>query len=163
MRKKNKTSKIDARISERLRFGVELMARKLGISVSAYAARALEQALIADGIDRRPDAGMYSLLDRVFSQNEGERVLALCQHAPELASTEEKLVSDVLLAIKQSATQEELKELLDKAGVDLLIGEESADELIPLSEEMLASNPKLSSAFKKPGSFVDFLLQYLTK
>ena len=156
MRKRNKTAKIDARISDRLRFGVELMARKLGISVSAYASRALEIALISDGIARKVDGEMYSLLDRVWHPNEAFRLIALEHHAPELVTPEEEAKAKFLLLVKNSASLAELTDGLKNTSVGMLFGQGDLDELVDLATEILPTNPTLAASLS-PGALAEAL------
>ena len=94
---KHKPAKIDTRVSEQIKYGAELMARKMGLSISAYVGRALEDRLIADGIGRRKPGELDSLLDRLWSASEQERIFNLAAHAPELMSDEEQSIIAIVM------------------------------------------------------------------
>ncbi len=96
---KYKPAKIDTRVPERIRYGAELMARKMGLSISGYVGRALEEKLKADGIDRREPGEIGSLLDKLWSSREDERLLNLANYAPELMTSDEQSVVSVVMRV----------------------------------------------------------------
>jgi hypothetical protein len=96
---KHKPAKIDTRVSEQIKYGAELMARKMGLSISGYVGRALEDRLSVDGIGRRQPGELDSLLDRLWSVQEDERIFNLAVHAPELMSDEEQSIIATVMRV----------------------------------------------------------------
>lgn len=161
-KQKHKPSKVDARISDRTRYGVDLMSRKLGMSVSAYIGRAIEQSLVADGIDAREAGQMYSKLEKLWSPNAAERVLALCLHEPELATPEEQLTGILLNAVKGSSNVGEfLKSLEDKDYEHRVSSLESIGRDCTLAEAIIKTKAGMSRQFPQPGMFREWLLEKL--
>jgi hypothetical protein len=160
---KIKAESVGVRMPSKLRYGLELLARRNGLTLSGQIIRAAENLLEQEGLTAKQAGAIYTRLDVLWSQNEAERLLALCQHAPELSSGDEQAMATLLSAIKQSANREELKKELGFVGTDLILGPESAAELTALAEEMLAMNPKLAAEFKEPGSFLTFIAEWIPK
>lgn len=94
---KLKTSKVEARVSDRLAYGVEIAARKAGMSMSGYLGRALEEKLAREGLDRKDAATMRSPLDDLWSPEEWERLVRLAAHAPELLSEEDQTLLGLIM------------------------------------------------------------------
>ena len=92
-KQKFKTAKVDARVPDRLAYGLQLMSRKLGMSVSAYIGRAIEQRLVLDGIDKKEPGELHSLLDKLWAPSEAERLVSLALHAPDLMSADDQAIS----------------------------------------------------------------------
>lgn len=157
-----RSERVALRMTPRLRYGLSLLAeRKYRVTESEMICRAVEVLLKEEGLDDRGNSGLlHTPLDKLWSPNKSERVLSLCLNAPELATVDEQLIGQVLLAIKRSSTKEELKAELDKTCADFILDPVHTGELIELAEEMLVSNPKLSALFT-PGSFREFLAPHL--
>lgn len=161
-KQKHKPSKVDARISDRTRYGVDLMSRKLGMSVSAYIGRAIEQSLVADGIDAREPGQMYSKLEKLWSPNAAERLLALCFHEPELTTPEEQVTGILLSAVKSAKNSSECLEILhEKDYVQLAGNLEKIEQDCDLVENLIKTRPNMAKLFGQPGAFKTWLVDEL--
>lgn len=89
-RPKTKTSSLTIRLPPKLKFGLELVCRKRGLTLSEAAMRGLEGLLESEGIDARSASGQASNLDAAWSPFIGARTLGLVAVFPELATIEEK-------------------------------------------------------------------------
>lgn len=159
---KHKPSKIDARISEKARYGVDLMARKLGISVSAYIGRAIEQCLVADGIDAREPGELYSKLEKLWVPNPAERLLALCLHEPGLATPDEQVTGILLSAVKSAKNNSECIQILhEKDYVQLAGNLEKIEQDCDLVEDLIKTRPNMAKLFGQPGAFKTWLVDEL--
>lgn len=70
---KIRTEKIGIRISPKLKYGLELVSNKKGLSLSESTVRALEAFLEADGIAATKAGKNQSLLDKLWSESPCER------------------------------------------------------------------------------------------
>lgn len=86
-----KTETIGVRMPPKLRYGVELLARKNGTTLSTVMVTAAERLLEGEGMANKAHGQLLSLLDRLWSESEIERLEALQAHAPELATSKEKI------------------------------------------------------------------------
>lgn len=83
---------ISVRITDDMRFGLEMLKRKRGDSLSGVIEQAIERAF-EDGLVERTDkkrGGKLHLLKDIWRADEGERVVRLAIYRPELLSDEEK-------------------------------------------------------------------------
>lgn len=95
-RPKTKTELISVRVPPKLRYGLELVARKKGLTLSEAMMRAAEAYLEADGIAAKQQGEMQSTLDRVWHENELVRLVYLFEIAPNLLTKEENDIINVL-------------------------------------------------------------------
>ncbi len=95
-RQKNKTDTIGVRVSPRLRFALDLLARKHGASLSTIMVMAAEKLIESEGLTTVPPEEEKSLLDKLWSESESERLLALLKHAPTLLTHPERTMAEVL-------------------------------------------------------------------
>lgn len=160
---KHKAESVGVRMPSKLRYGLELLARRNGLTLSGQIIRASERLLEQEGLTAKQSGEIYTKLDVLWSQNGAERLLSLCQHAPELSTVDEQSMATLLSAIKQSANKEELITALNFVATDLVLDSEHAEELSSLAEDMLALNPKLAAEFKAPGSFLSFIGDWIPK
>ena len=94
-KQKIKTSKVDARVPDRVAYAAEIAARRAGISRSSWIYQAMQRELTADGIDRKEEG--VSLLDRLWSQSPAERLFRLAAELPDLLTEEEAAVVNLVL------------------------------------------------------------------
>lgn len=76
---------VGARVPTRLKWGMELFCRREKVSLARACTRAYEDLLENHGITSRAPGEAFSLLDRVWNEDEIERLRLLQQHAPMLA------------------------------------------------------------------------------
>lgn len=89
-RKTTKGSTITIRLSDRTRYGLDLVCRLRGESISSVAGKAINMVLDGEGIDSREPGELQSKLDRLWSPDPAERLMRLYEQAPELLTEEER-------------------------------------------------------------------------
>lgn len=89
---KIRTETVGVRLPPKLRYGLVLVARKNGLTLSEAMMRALEAYLENDGIAaKQKDQGlMLSMLDKLWSESPAQRLLLLTEQAPEMATRDEQ-------------------------------------------------------------------------
>lgn len=102
------------RVPEKVRYGLDLLARKHHVQMSALVMRAIEKMFEDEGLNRRESGQLLSLMDKLWSDSEAERIYLLQQHAPELMTREEQSMRAVLDVLKVTHTPEEVEEQLKK-------------------------------------------------
>lgn len=102
------------RVPEKVRYGLDLLARKHHVQMSALVMRAIDKMFEDEGLNRREPGQLLSLMDKLWSDSESERIYLLQQHAPELMTREEQTMRAVLDVIKVAYGQEEVEELLKR-------------------------------------------------
>ena len=100
------------RVPEKVRYGLDLLARKHHVQMSALVMRAIEKMFEDEGLNRREPGQLLSLMDKLWSDSEAERIYLLQQHAPELMTREEQSMRAVLDVLKVTHTPEEVEEQL---------------------------------------------------
>lgn len=97
--------------------------------------RAIDKMFDDEGLNSREQGQLLSLLDKLWSESESERIQALQAHAPELMTHEEQLMRMVIDVIKASRDKQDLEYKLEKHDliVELLhhrINDSFADDVI---------------------------------
>lgn len=112
-RQKNKTDTIGVRVSPKTRYALDLIARKHGASLSALMVSAAEKLIEAEGMTVVRPGDDDCLLDKLWSESESERLLALQQYAPSLLTHPESVMAKILHEIKMLRSMDEDKVLPD--------------------------------------------------
>ena len=120
-RQKNKTDTIGVRVSPKTRYALDLIARKHGASLSALMVSAAEKLIEAEGMTVVRPGDDSSLIDKLWSESEGERLLALKQHAPSLLTYPEGVMADVLYHINYLRKMEKYENDAGDRGQRLVI------------------------------------------
>ena len=120
-----KDEKLGIRISTKLKFGIDLIARKYRTSESEAVARCVEIALANEGFAELDPDAPFSQMDFLWATSQAERSLRIADHAPELATQDEKRV---LIAYKALAKR--YAPLTESLGLPMPYA--YADELVPL-------------------------------
>ena len=162
MRKKRQTFKghsFSLRVPEKVRYGLDLLARKHHVQMSALVMRAIDKMFDDEGLNSRDQGQLLSLLDKLWSESESERILALQAHAPELMTHEEQLMRMVIDVIKASRDKQDLEYKLEQHSLidELLhhrINDSFADDVIK-AHHVLKSEIKDTAGLKSAAR--DFL------
>lgn len=80
------------RVPLKIRYGLDLLARKHGIQMSALVLRAIERALEDEGLTSLPQGEFMSLLDRIYHPDKRTRLELLVETLPQLATAEERII-----------------------------------------------------------------------
>jgi hypothetical protein len=84
------------RMPEKTRYGIDLLARKYRTQVSAIVTKAVDALLAKEKLTTRNDGELWSLLDKLWSESPGMRIIKLVREAPELATEDEKRIGQAL-------------------------------------------------------------------
>lgn len=162
-KQKHKTAKIDTRIPDKVRYGVDLMSRKLGLSVSSYVGRAIEKSLAIDGLATKEPGQLHSLLDRLWSESEAQRLFRLVDHAPELATSHEHKLARVMRECGITEG-EEADRFMSEVVTDVFAfnGTEEAEQLMSTHHTM-SMHPKLLDKFGSASVFLPWLNKMFAK
>lgn len=112
MRKKRpifKGHSFSIRVPEKVRYGLDLLCRKHNVQISSLVLRAIEQMFEVEGLSKREPGQLLSLLDRLWSESEIERLEALQAHAPELATSKERVQIQFLKLVAEVDSVEDFK------------------------------------------------------
>jgi hypothetical protein len=162
---KIRTETVGVRLPPKLRYGLVLVARKNGLTLSEAMMRALETYLENDGIGAKPkeQGAMLSSLDRLWSESHAQRILRLVEHAPELASSHEHKIAAVLRECGITEGEE----------ADRFMSEVVSDVFAFDSEELslqlqsiagtLRQHPQLADRFGSPSDFLQWLNKMFDK
>lgn len=134
-----KEERLGIRISSKLRFGIDLIARKYRVSESEAVARCVELALDAEGLTQIKDGELFSGIDSVWSKSPAFRALKLAGVMPELATADEKRVLNVYKGL--------LARYASLGEVDLFGPYRVTEDLVDLIDAYLgiSSNPNLAA------------------
>jgi len=116
MAKKRQTFKghtFSVRVPEKTRYGLDLLARKHHAQISALVIRAIDMLFESEGLARKGE-GFDVLLDRLWSESESGRVMALAQYAPTFATADEMRMAYL---INRACTEYESRGLGDRQAV----------------------------------------------
>ena len=145
MRKKRQTFKghsFSLRVPEKVRYGLDLLARKHHVQMSALVMRAIDKMFDDEGLNSRDQGQLLSLLDKLWSDSESERIFALQTHAPELMTHEEQVMRMVLDVINVARSKDKLlglleqHSLLDELAFDPRISDTFANDLIRANPDL---------------------------
>lgn len=75
---------------ERTRFGLDLLAKREGVQVSAIALRAIDLLFEREGLTSREPGQLLSILERVWDESDAQRLLKMQAICPELLSSEDR-------------------------------------------------------------------------
>lgn len=103
---KLRTEQVGVRMPPKLRYGLELVARKSGQTLSEAMLRALECYLEIDGIGLTPPRRHFSLLDTIWSESKSERFVLIADSYGLGATSEE-----IEIALTINDIKSELKRL----------------------------------------------------
>jgi len=108
--------------------------------------RAIDKMFDDEGLNNRDQGQLLSLLDKLWSDSESERIFALQAHAPELMTPEEQIMRMALDVIKVSRDKQQLLTYLEKHSLtdDLLdprISDTFANDVIKASPHLRAEVP----------------------
>jgi hypothetical protein len=87
---KLKAETVGVRMPSKLRYGLELLARRNNLTLSGQIIRAAEQMLEEAGLTSRPSGELVSSLDKLWSDDVLERALSLSKYAPELLTDDQR-------------------------------------------------------------------------
>ena len=99
-RQKTKTDTIGVRVPPKTRYALDLIARKRGASLSALMVEAADKLIESEGMTVVRPGDDASLIDLLWSESEGERLLALFRHAPSLLTHPERVMAQILHEIE---------------------------------------------------------------
>lgn len=152
---KLKTETIGVRVPPKLRYGLELLARKDSASLSMLMVLAAERLLEAEGVSGKAHGQLLSLLDRLWSEDEVERIKAIVKYGDGLASPFEKVQAQFIELIERSSSWDEFnRQYFTHGGQGDAIsrlGDSSLDELIK-------TKPWLREKAKDTRSLIELLL-----
>lgn len=94
-----RTDSVTVRISPRLKYGLELLARKQHRSVSAVVEAALTQALATERASAGSETSLADVVDSTWSALEAQRVLRLATDFPNLLSFEEEQTVELIRSL----------------------------------------------------------------
>jgi uncharacterized protein (DUF1778 family) len=95
-RQKTKTDTIGVRVPPKMRYALDLIARKRGASLSSLMVDAAEKLIESEGMTVIRPGDKASLLDTLWSESEDGRLLALLRYAPTLLTHPERVMADTL-------------------------------------------------------------------
>lgn len=95
-RQKTKTDTIGVRVPPKMRYALDLIARKRGASLSALMVDAAEKLIESEGMTVVRPGDKASLLDTLWSESEDGRLMALLHYAPTLLTHPERVMADTL-------------------------------------------------------------------
>ncbi len=112
--------------------------------------RAIDKMFDDEGLNSRDQGQLLSLLDKLWSDSESERIFALQAHAPELMTPEEQIMRMVLDVIKVSRDKQHLLTLLEKHSVtdeliDPRISDTFANDVIKANTHLRSEIPDTSA------------------
>ena len=151
-----KTETIGVRMPPKLRYGIELLARKNGSTLSTVMVTAAERLLEGEGMANKAHGQLLSLLDRLWSESEIKRLEALQTHAPELATSKEKLQFQFLRLMTEVDSVEDFKSRFFAFGGPVDAINDLTDETIA---ELLRDHSWLRPAAVTPAKFREWLLE----
>jgi len=94
-----RTDSVTVRISPRLKYGLELLARRQHRSVSAVVEAALNQALAAERASAGSETTLADVVESTWSALEAQRVLRLATDFPNLLSFEEEQTVELIRSL----------------------------------------------------------------
>jgi hypothetical protein len=83
---------IGLRVPEKVRYGLELLSRKHQMQMSSLILRAIDKMFDDEGLNSRDKAQLLSFLDRLWSDDQLDRMSRLAEIAPQLLTDEEKRI-----------------------------------------------------------------------
>ena len=89
------------RMSEKVRYALDLLARRHHSGVSTIVMKSLFKTLEEEKLTTREEGEVLSLFDRLWSTEEPKRVVSLAVYAPELLTDDER---DIIAVIMRSPT-----------------------------------------------------------
>lgn len=84
MRKPRKTSTVTVRLPDKTKFAIDLLCERHGASISTVISRAIEDLAERENLTTRKPGEMLSLLDKLWDEDEHQRLRNMYRHAPEL-------------------------------------------------------------------------------
>lgn len=159
-----KTETVGVRMSAKLRYGLELVARKHHATLSSLLVSAAEHLLKEEGLTERLPGKPYSLLDLLWSDDENNRKIALAMNAPELMARREVevdrgvfFVGAILTAENRESLYTKLKSLPNYRDDmrEILAKIEGGDKFIG---NAMAQNKDLSAEFDSTKQLIEWLL-----
>jgi hypothetical protein len=104
--KKPKLGVISVRVDPKLRYGLDLVARKQHISVSDAVVQAVDTYLQEKGLAVKELGQNLSLLDRLWSESESERIVNVAKYS-DLASSDEICIAQMIDNLDDALRQHE--------------------------------------------------------
>lgn len=95
------------RVPPRIRYALDLLSRKNGQQMSALVVKAIERLLEDEGLTKKEPGQLFSLLDRLWSEDEVERIKAIVKYGKGLASPFEKVQAQFIELIERSSSWDE--------------------------------------------------------
>lgn len=141
-RQKTKTDTIGVRVPPKTRYALDLIARKRGASLSSLMVDAAEKLIESEGMTVVRPGDNSSLLDLLWSESESERLLALLDHAPSLLTYPERIMADVLFAVRHERAFSKYE---SDSGLDH--GQRLAHNLCVANLDDLLLSPGISDTF----------------
>lgn len=143
------------RVPPRVRYALDLLSRKNGQQMSALVMKAIERFLEDEGLTKKDPGQLFSLLDRLWSEDESERIKAIVKHGEGLASPIEKIQAQFIELVERSSSWDEFhRQYFTHGGQGDAVsafGDSSLDSLIK-------SKPWLREKAKDTRDLIDLLL-----
>lgn len=164
-----KTETVGLRMSAKLRYGLELIARKRHTTLSALMVAAAEKLLEEEGLTERKQGKPYSLLDLLWRDNEADRKIALAMNAPELAAPEEVEESKSLFIVGSMLSAESGEDLLRRLKSlpsyrELILETKAKIEAgDSFYDTTITHNSNLAAEFKDGNELVDWLISRISE
>lgn len=135
---KLRTESIGVRVPPKLRYGLELVARKKGLTLSEAMMRALEAYLENDGIGAKKPGEMFSPIDGIWSELEGRRICSLVEWDERLATAEEIAIANTINSLLQTVRDRGIV-IVNRADsfradsrLNRLLNDQEIEELLPM-------------------------------
>jgi hypothetical protein len=152
---KLKTETIGVRVPPKMRYGLELLARRNEASLSMMMTSAAERLLEAEGLTTKAPGQLVSPLDRLWSEDEVERIKAIVQHGGGLATTQEKFQCALIRGLENSPSLEDFKKNFFAYGGTAQQVQGFSDTAL---DEIIRRQPWLRDNFKNTPEFMEWLL-----
>ena len=85
------------RVPEKVRFGLDLVARRHHMQVSTVVLKGIHKVFDEEGLSVREDGDLKTLLDRLWSPDPVTRLVNVASLAPELLADEDQAVLDLIM------------------------------------------------------------------
>lgn len=153
---KLKTETIGVRVPPKMRYGLELLARRNEASLSMMMTVAAERLLEAEGLTSKSPGQLVSVLDRLWSEDEVERIKAIVKNGGGLATGKEKLQCAFIQDLEESRSLEAFKKrFFAYGGTAHQIGGFSDTAL----DDIIRRQPWLRDRFKNTPEFMAWLIE----
>lgn len=146
MRKKPilKGTSFSLRVPPKIRYGIDLLCQRDGVQLSTFVVNAIEAEFERQGLTAKKKYEMLSLLDKLWDESPGIRLVKLEEHAPELMTREDlqKLTAAIDIGLKRGSplTGDELDQFIEGWPWDNLPNGDVPPRLLKLMEKAASSD-----------------------